>query len=394
MWTNDTQRIAFKQGGGILTLFGLPFLGMGLWAAYAAATGQMTHSETGQPASPWFGVPLGLLFALIGAALVLGRAGTIIDREQGQVTTWWGLLVPFRRVVHRLSDFVAVRVDQKVVRTRNGDHTVYPIMLERADDEVAIRQTRNATQARQVAERVASFLNLPLRDATGDTVVERDAAQLDESVRDRARREGKQLTWPTEPPGCRVRCALSGDEVTIELPRTGFNLGLAIRVVAGFAVPVVAAVFLRSFLAGFGDEGFVRWILLGVFGVLFVLAPLATVSLRAVWIMRMRERVSVSPRELRIDRLFPLGRRSIKIPAEELEEFDVSRGVAPSHMAARFRRRSIIARSDDASCVFGSGLRDDERQWVHDAIRYVLVHGRPPRIDWPAVRETPWETGS
>lgn len=184
---------AYRGGGGCLVLFGLPFLGAGL----AVVIASLTASE----GPPWFlGVPLGLVFTLVGTGLVFGRSGMTIDRSRRTVDRWWGLVgVPFKREQTRLDDVDAVTVTREIRRGDKRSYTVYPVRLSGAVTSINIDEPQDPAKARAAAEKLAEFLQMPIRDSSTGREQVRQPDDINLSLRERVRQKGLSVEVPDAP---------------------------------------------------------------------------------------------------------------------------------------------------------------------------------------------------
>jgi len=89
-----------------LILGGLAFFLMGLFVMTIPVWG-----SEGQVASTGEILILGFLFpTLPGAIMLFMRWEIIIDRQLRTVTSWWGVLVPFKRTVYNFDEFHMVTI--------------------------------------------------------------------------------------------------------------------------------------------------------------------------------------------------------------------------------------------------------------------------------------------
>jgi len=373
--SSDPDVMIYRSGGGCLAVFGLPFLLIGLSVMAAPFL-----ASSGKAAPPWYGaVPFGAVFATVGAALVFGRSGTILDRRGGSVTTWWGLLVPFRRTVRPLADFQSVVIAREVRRSKNSTYTVYPVRLTaQGTPHVEVQEPRDEHAARSVGEELARFLGVRLVDHSMGATVVREADQLDESLRDRVQRGGERLDVGEPPPDARSRRSVAGDALVFELPPTGFKAGHIIAMVVGLIIPagVFSGILARLVSAGKALGG-PELLLLGVVALLFVGVPFLAFFATAVRHALRRSRVEVSPRELRVTQPGILGSRTKAIPTDQLEELEVvglkaltGQRAAPAFLTSG---DAIVARSDRLTIVFGAGLSRAELDWMRAVIWNVVT---------------------
>ena len=368
-----------RSGGGCLMLFGLPFLLAGLFVmSIPFLPGSMRQ---GNPPQWFFAIPFGAIFATVGAALVFGRAGTIVDRRMGTVTTWWGLLVPFRRKERPLSDFDSVVVSREVRRSKNSTYTVYPVrMAGPGEGEVKIEEGRDLNKARAMGEEVAKFLGVKLVDRSMGTTVVREADELDESLRERKERKGEQVAVPDTPAERRAQQSVVGDTLAFDIPPRGFTPILLVPLAIGLVIPtVVYFAFLRHVL---GDEKMplpVKLLFTAFIGGFFIALPLLVTWGGALSSARRRARVEVSPTELRVTQSGLLPGRAKLILTAELEELEiVGESVAKGQASSTPKflggaRHVIVARSDRATLTFGAGLSREELEWMRAIIWNVVT---------------------
>jgi hypothetical protein len=376
IWTDGGTQLVFKRGGGTLMLLGLPFLLFGLFTIGGALNGQLIQNSS-TPVAPYGIALFGSVFAALGAMLTLGRAGIVIDRAAGQVTTWWGLLVAFSRRVDTLSAFEVVALTKKVIRTRNGSRTTYPVTLEGAAKPVTIGTPRRSNEARQLAERVAKFLNLGIRDSSSGVTVEREAGRLDESVGDRMARMGETTTWPTRPLDCRVVYERAGDEAILEIPPIGFHPVLLLFLAFTVVIAAITGRFVFSDAwwsvgSGSGFERVPALIMAGAF-----VLPVVVVVGFIFTLVTMVQRIRVSPRELRVQYRCPLFTREKCLPARAIEELKLGGTATPEGKPLPNTIGAVVlATSDEEHCAFGSTRVEDVR-WVYDVVRHILAGNRP-----------------
>jgi hypothetical protein len=361
----ESDRLEVKSGGGCLMLFGLPFFGMGLFVM------SVPFWQEGGAGAGLVAVPFGFIFAAVGAGIMFGRAGLIIDTRARTATRWWGLLVPFKRTTVPLDDIDAVTISREVRRSKNSTYTVYPVRLRAKGTDLDVKEQRDYEAARREGERFAKFLGVKMIDSgSGDTVV-REAGTLDESLRDRLAREGRPAERPTEPAACRVTTQVAGTEATFEIPPRGFGIGDGIAVAALGIFLTVALGFFASIGGGALNEDTPLPLIafVAVFALFFLGIPLIGL-VGVISSTRARDRVTASPRELRLVRKMLLTTKTTTIPTDELEELRI--GGATRRMSTA-RGEVIIARSDRASIEIGAGLKPEELKWLHDVIKFLVT---------------------
>jgi len=387
----ESEVMETRSGGGCLVLFGLPFFLAGL-AVMISWTG-IIPAENDPP--PWYiAVPFGLVFVCVGAAFLFGRGGVKLDRANRTVTSWWGLLVPFKSTTRSLDKYDHVTLSKEIRRSKNSTYTVYPVRLVGEEKDVKFEEPQDYGKARKKAEEVAGFLGFRIKDSTGAAVVWRSPEEFDESLRERARRTEMEVDVPDPPQFMQTRTRVEGRRVIIDLPSAGFKLQHVVGVVMGVAVMAGAVLFfaLGPFKDAFKEPPPMNYFFMGFFS-LFLLAPLiGSVSVLAGAFKR--DRIIASPDGLRYEKKGVLFTRSTFIPADELEELvlpDMSardraaaqienleapaivKSLARSLAAKAGRRVGIQARSDRATIEFGRELTDEELRWLHAVIMKMMT---------------------
>ena len=106
----DAGTLEIRSGGGCLSVFGLPFLLAGLFVMQIPLGIIPVEAHRG-PLPSVFVVLFGSVFAAVGAALVFGRSGIVLDRGPRPDHQWWGLLVPMKRTECMLDAIRQVEMD-------------------------------------------------------------------------------------------------------------------------------------------------------------------------------------------------------------------------------------------------------------------------------------------
>lgn len=397
----DPNRYTVTRGGGCLVLFGLPFFIAGV----ASMTSPLwtTPKWEGGGETPWF-VPVlfGMLFLLVGAGLIFGRAGIEIDKRSGTITKWWGAIVRFSSKSFPTDEVKAVTISREVRTSHSSkggssSYTVYPVRLAGAAKPVDVEEPRDYEKARHRAEELAKFLDVGVEDSSTGKRIVREAGTLDESLRERYRREGRPRERPAEPAGCRIVSGASGGEATFDIPPKGFGAIEIISMVLGAAFAFVPLIFVVPMLFGSSDsEDFdiaKMWPLAIFFGV-FILFWLGLPLVMIVGTIKKataRVRLIVDPRGLRLERKSFLGTKTLRIPADELEELEIG-GSAPrrsgsmsvgkggatqpgvQQLTSLFGSKGVVtARSDRTTLNFGAGLRPEELKWLRDVVLFIVT---------------------
>lgn len=370
--SNDPDRLVYRSGGGFLMLFGLPFLLAGLFVMCSPLLPgdmQPKDGETDEPISVVFALLFGGVFTAVGAGLVLGRAGKVFDKRSGTVTTWWGMLVPFKKNEYPLDRYDSVTLSKEVRRSKNSTYTVYPVRVEGGGVKtLKIEEPREERKARTTGEEIAKFLGVKLADRTLGAEVVRQANELDESIRQRVERTGDRPEVPDPPADRKTAETVIGDTLSIEIPGRGFQPACVVGLVLTLVVPTfIYFGFVRGILETEMPSG-TKSIMVAVVSLLFVALPFI---LGLFIFLRGYDKgatVDVSPLQLQMRRRGLVGTRTTTIPTSELEELVLVGYAGQSNK----NMRRIVARSDQGALEFGQGLPVAELEWLRAVIWNVV----------------------
>ncbi len=402
----DAGTLEIRSGGGCLSLFGMPFLLAGL-IIMLIPLGVIPFEE--QPEGPLVSaliVLFGSVFAAVGAVLVFGRGGIILDRGRGRIVRWWGLLVPMRRVEHRLDAIRQVEMDFSSGDKDSAD--TWPIRLagEGVPKPITVAQPTAFSEARRVAEELARFLQKPLVDSSTGERVTRDPGHLDESWRDRVRRTQEAAApMPPEPPGMRTRIERTDGGYVFHIPGPPlywFHY-LPVLFPVGFAA-AVAWFFLPALLT-LPMPDWVRYFALGFIGLFFIAGPVLSALLHVLRLRNQFERVTVTKAFLRVEALKQGKRSAAEIPVDELEDLvaPTAKSLMDSVEVPGMKKvdlgdtgiprmpdgrpvprllqsilkmvgsRGITARSDKAVVEFAAGLDEAETAYLFALVRKTIA---------------------
>jgi hypothetical protein len=399
----DSGTLEIRSGGGCLSIFGLPFLLAGLFVMQIPL-GLIPMEGSPGPLPSVFVVLFGSVFAAVGAGLVFGRSGIVLDRGMGRVIQWWGLLVPMKRRVYMMDAIRQVEMDFS--RGDSDSAATWPVKLsgEGIPKPIAVVQPVNFTEARQVAEELSRFLRKPLVDSSTGERVTRDPEHLDEPYRDRLRRTGEAAAVvPPEPPGMRSRVERTGEGVILHIPGPPMSVLNYLPVLFPLVFAgAVAWFFLPAFLT-LPMPDFIRYVFLGFIGLFFIAGPVVSTLLNVLRLKNQFERVTVTKAFLRVEALKQGKQTTVEIPVDELEDL-----VAPTALmdtvevpgmkkiplgntgtprmpdgrpVPRFLlslmkmagSRGVTARSDKAVAEFAGGLDEAEVAYLFALIRKTIA---------------------
>jgi hypothetical protein len=319
-------------------------------------------------------IATGCVLMFLGAGFICFRVGVMLDRQRRTATTWWGLLVPFHKTEHPYSRTGHVTVSREERRPSKGpNYEVFPVSLEGAGaDAITIHEPRDHDKARQLAEEIAKFIQLGIRDRSSGNEIIREAGALDQSLRDRVRLAGRSVPLPARPPGARAIFSYGGTRAptTIDIPPIGRNVHWLWFVLTVMFAAGLTAIMLEYYpwwrrRGAFQDMGmlyhFLTW--LGIFLLAGLPLMLRTVILR--------ERLVVSRDELVVTRRDIFGTKTTRLTSGEIEEVEVIQAKYPEVFGGGLGR--VLIRNDRGSVKLGGALSvPGEVNWLSDVLVHVL----------------------
>lgn len=342
-------------------LFGLAFLAVGLLISFLLPTSPRAPAE--------IAILAGVL-VFLGPIFMCVRVGVMLNRQRRTITTWWGLLVPFYKTEHPFSQAHFVTISREERNAGRQTYEVFPVRLEGAGtDAITVHEPHDHDKARHLAEDVAKFLHLGIRDRSSGQEVAREAGALDQSLQQRLRRASRRMPLPVQPPHPRTIFNHGGARAptTIEIPPVGRSgrWFLLVFCIAGFV-----ALFTELAMDKADMELGVRALL--VF--LFVLGFFLPLLLRSAIL---RERLIVSPDDLVVTRRDIFGTKTTRLTSGEIEEVEVIQakyGMSGGYAAFGGGTGRVVIRSDRGSLELGGALSNPEEvQWLLDVLVHVLT---------------------
>ncbi|NOY82208.1 MAG: hypothetical protein GXP31_14515 [Kiritimatiellaeota bacterium] len=369
-----TDVLEMRGGGGMLVVFGLPFLGVGLFVLGMGLG--LIPVKNGPPV--FFSIPFGSIFVLVGLGLVFGRRGCRMDKKRRTIQCWSSLIVPLKQKLYRFEDFTSVSVTREVRRSDKSTYIVFPVRLRGEDDtKLDLQEFRQYPESRALAEQVAKFLELPFADSSAGAEVVRAPDELDLSLKERVQRSAALQPLPEPPSNLQTRILRKDRSVRLEIP-PGANVfrsfGKLIFIPIAIVELVVLGVALNIFFKEGGVIGIAALVLIGVFSLVFLF-----VFVRKVLpvLGGGATRVTVTDRELRVERRSAFGSRVETIPADELEELLVA--PTPQEeiekvpaLLTGLVQAPIVARSDTKTIQFGGHLPEAEKEFLAAVILNAL----------------------
>lgn len=383
--TGDPSVLTFAARRGCRTAIAAPLLLIGVLgiATIFIENDAPAEKKARSEESPYLVLIPALPMTLLGLWALLGSKGFTADLHSGTVATWWGILGLRRAKTRDLDNFNAVSVVQEVHRTSKNSHTTYPVRLRGEGATLKVAEPGDCNSARKLAEVIARFVELKLVDKTAGVEIVREPGSIDESLRERNRRQGRKVEVPPRPTTLRSDVRLGARSLTARIPPTGFTRRH--RAFVGGAMLVFGILGGILALAISQEEGGVNWLAVG--GVGAFLALIAAVPV--VHAARMASRhatVEATSDRLRVQEKGFLLNRTTDIPARELEELrivDAAMAAGGDSGTMRDRRGRVtarilggsvvMARSDATVVTFGHGLGEEELRWLAAEIERILA---------------------
>jgi hypothetical protein len=169
------DRLEYIEGSGVVvTLFGLPFLCLGLFLLRGLVFRliplmvQFPLSATNvQAMLAGFIIvgPLGTMFSFFGVLAVFGRDVVLIDKQARTVSTWRSILWFRRPTSYNLDDFTDIAVERRIRRGGRSWHYVYAVDLRGPSERVEVVALRNRKRSAEAAREIAELLGMNWADA-------------------------------------------------------------------------------------------------------------------------------------------------------------------------------------------------------------------------------------
>jgi hypothetical protein len=395
-------RIEVREGGGGLSVVGLPFLLVGLAAVLVGLDVvplQQYGVRVGASASAL--LLIGPAFMLVGGALVFGRSWTTLSSADRTIVKQFGLLVPMRTTAHRVDAYTAVMLD--FVRGDSDSPDSYPVSLQaRAGRNLRLFSSTRYAEARERATAVAELFNLPIEDSSTGRAVRRSAAQADMSLQNRQRIEHARDERIARPALMRSTVTDSHGTVTIVIP----NARLHPVWFLFFFVPAIAPVMLVTPFLRFFEQSqtpdVVTWSFVAFLIIVFGVLPVSAGISAFLKSRRGRTTITASNAGVRVDerRLFRTRQTAAYSAADILDidyapdQFVSARATAAQVQADRpamaappvgemteriLRFLRTMTRSGGVTIVtrhgqttFGQGLDEREVRYLHYLLRQAL----------------------
>lgn len=339
MKINDPDILSFKNGGGCLMFFGIPFLLVGIFVMLLPFGIVPVKGDI----PPWyFVIPFGSVFTMAGAILMFGRTDLTIDRRQRIIIRRWRFFITVKQKNYRLDFYRRITINKEYRSNKNSRTTVYPVRVEgeTGAEVITVREFPDYHAARNSAETIAHFLGLPLSDAGKGIKVERSAETLNDSIRKQIRRSGEVIEVPELPQKMKSTIREESGTITIIIPPPGMRA-------SSYAKLGMSLVFVAAVIIMFGNVAIerpmppsLRLLVLAFIGIGFVLIPILSTVRQIISQTRESTRIQVSGTFLHVEKQTPYRKSRSEMPADEIEELIFSQH--PRILATSFSGRDTI----------------------------------------------------
>lgn len=395
-----------RQGGGRLSLFGLPFFVAGLFLIASSLDVVPMSNADDLGGWGWLALLLmGTMFSLVGGALTFGRSWTTVDATQRLVIKQFGLLVPMRSQTYRLEAYTAVTLGFEEGDSDTADR--FPVGLKgHSGQDLRLWSPAQYADARACAAAVAEHVQLELEDASTGHPVRLRGAHSDVPLRERLRHDAPEVDV-SRPGDSRssVTPTPEGAQIVIPKPRV-HPAALFFSLIPVVMILVVAEPLGQVFRQTQTPDP-VGWIVLGFLFFGFVFLPLSTVLHALVRSRRGRTIVTASRDGVRIDERGVWRTKTLaSLAAPEIldVDFSTSRAMidsatrasvqqtrdtghsvqASSTAAARVEKivdrlsrfatgKGVTIKTRQGLTTFGQGLPDQEIRYLHSVVRRALA---------------------
>lgn len=328
----------------------------------------------GGDAVPWYvGLPVG--FALLAGASY--RKHIRLDRIHGRATTVQRIAgVTFNESVQPLDSFDRVFLGARIKEDSESTYTTYYVELG-GSETVQLDEHAGVEMARQDAQRIATFLKLPLHDACSGQVIVRAPDSFGDSIRTRSQKTGMRTPLPELPANLQTHIDVSQDPiVSLHVPPAGWTLRrfLSILPLLGFGGWMIwimgdgmwqAKTLAERLIASVGSGA-------GALAILGSLWSMVLTSTQRVSITASADRVSLRTRSW-------VGGRTRSLDTNQIDDVFVNRPLAPDGGQSSTRGawgalsgRGVAIRTKQRTIAFGNHLTQTEQQFLCRFLRTIF----------------------
>ena len=398
------DRLQIREGGGCLSLFGLPFFAAGVFLLLTAMG--VVPVKGSENLESW-GLPviglMGIAFTAVGGGLAFGRSWTTLDVTQRAVLKSSGLLVPMKETSRPLDDFTAVTIGFIEGDSDSADR--FPVALKaQAGADLLLAHFTVYAEARRYAAEAARHLRVDIEDASTDHAVRLPAGDVNRPLHERVRRGAPEpLVKPPSDPRAEVH--QETDRVRIVIPHSPMGrVALAFSMIP-LAIPLVFGPSLLAFFRDTRTPEPIGWAIIAFLTLFFGILPTATVVNGFLRSQRGGTIVHVSRRGIRVEERGAWKTQTVAdFDADDILDIDYgtresalastrravehklheSGHLQPGQTHSRLERlaetaarwvkgRGVTVKTRQGLTTFGRDLGDEEVRYLHSVVRRALV---------------------
>ncbi|MBD3402584.1 hypothetical protein GF420_06790 [candidate division GN15 bacterium] len=396
------SRLEIRDGGGVVSLFGLPFLAAGIFLILAGL--KVIPFENADEVPGWLYTALvfgGMIFASVGGGIAFGRTWIVIEKAQGMIERRKGLLIPMRRDSINLREYQTVALTLETGDSDSPDQ--YPVVLASSTaGALKIVNGRDFATAYHQAVYLADFLQLPMEDRSTDHTRRLMPSEFRATMRDRLRREEVTPGHTDKPADVRSTVELTGSELQVTVPAKPFKLWRVLHVLAPMGFGFFLLLSLEDILDGSDTPDPVLWGMYGLLLLLLVIIPASSIIAALLRARLSYSRLTISAHELVIAERGIVRTRTQRVALADILDIDYHTMQHRRENASDAARRradnrhpgmatdrelppmvdkfltwaskhmtsnGIIFKTRQGLLTFGAGLTEDEVAYLHGVIR-------------------------
>jgi hypothetical protein len=397
------DRLKIREGGGIMTIFGLPFFAAGVFVLLASVG--LVTVQGGEDLITRIMLPImGVAFTIVGGVLAFGRAWTTVDGTRREVSTQWGLLVPMRSESECVDNLASVALEFQKGDSDSAD-TFRVSLKAPTGRHVRLCSSTRFADARSCAIAVGEMLRVDFEDASTDHPVRLIAGEVEMPLQQHLQMEGRPSGSPERPANARSDVQRERNALRITIPTPRSHPIAYVLTLIPVALAAAFATSMHDFFRQTHTPAPVGWAFLGFFLLFFGVLPAVTALNGYLRTRHGGTIVTVSPSGIGIQErgAWRTGRLN-SIPAADILDIDFSTRESAGHvarLAAEQRARDLsearstpigprtermlkslsrFAQADGITVktrqgftTFGKGLDDEEILYLHALVRHALI---------------------
>lgn len=317
-------RLNITQGGGCISIFGMPFLLAGIFVTLIGLQIIRVDNASEVPLWAWPVIVLmGAVFTCVGGFLVFGRTSITIDSGSGTLSEIKSIITPIKRQDFRLAEFDRITLDFIAGDSDTAD--TYEVNIRKTSGgNLKISSSAQYSDSYEKAVFLAEFLKMTLEDNSTENSAVLKPENLDGTLKSRLVRHAEALktAYPPADMKCRISEGIEGLQIEIPSSSLGFS---------GF-IPLIIAVgvtwyFFENFVPFFKHTNTpapVTFIFTAFVFIFFLLLPVLSFFKSVIRSMRNSAVLKISPGVLELTYIDAWKKRAVNIPVSDIIDMDYS----------------------------------------------------------------------